>query len=350
MMKWNRIKAVACIGALGVAAPSAGLLDGLLGGGGGIQALHPVALGYNAKTQSNGGQSQVHLAPKSEGCVGNANGTFTATWGYANGNANPVSIPIGSANKFYPGSANLGQPTTFQPGTHHAVFTTPFSGSDLTWILDGRTASVRSCDCVAACPFHDSLVAEPWNTFDATRWEGDGDQVVQGGYFTIRPLAFSAFADLILPAPVSVEASAVVHFDQRFRFDYPLPMPINQSAAVYQVNKDDDGTFNDYAFVNIGYTALPENRLFVEILGADGGVGFDNYVETPITAAAQKFYDVDLQITANSYSVAVDGIVVNTVTLVNALPHIALFEVGVQRNLLGLEGFIDGTYVYKTCR
>jgi hypothetical protein len=88
----------------------------------------------------------------------------------------------------------------------------------------------------------------------------------------------------------------------------------------------------------------------VEIFGADGGVGFDNFVVTGIAAATDRTYQVDLRISNNAYAVAVDGTVVNTVALVNALPQIDLFEVGVQRNLLGLEGLLDATYIYKTCR
>jgi hypothetical protein len=343
------VKTIVLCGTVLATAPHAGLLGGLLGGGG-IQAIDPVGLGFDAKAQSNGGQGAAHVALNLESCLINANGTFTATWGYANGNPSPLLIPIGSSNKFYPGNQNQGQPASFQPGNHHNVFSTTFSGSTLTWIVAGLTASIQTCNCVPACPFHDSLLQEPWDSFNTARWQGDGDQQVQGGYFTIRPLAFSAFADWKNAAPVAVETNAVLHFDQRFRFDYPLPMPLNQSATLFSVNKDKDGTFTDYAYVNIGYTGLPNNRLFVEIFGADGGVGFDQYVETPIASEPQKFLDVDLRITSNAYEVAVDGMVVSTVTLVNALPQIDLFQAGVQRNLLGLEGSIDASYIYKTCK
>ncbi|HKP95874.1 MAG TPA: hypothetical protein VJ385_08970 [Fibrobacteria bacterium] len=328
----------------------AGLLGGLLGGGGGGQAIDPVGLGYNEKTQSNGGQGQQHVIPGVESCRDNGNGTYTATWGYFNMNNYSVTIPIGTGNKFYPGNADRGQPTTFLVGERHNVFTTTYSGTELTWILDGRTASVQSCNCTAACPFRDSLLVEGWDAFNAARWQGDGDQVVSGGYFTIRLLAFSAFADWLNPAPVPLEANVDLHLDQTFRFTYPLVQVMAQSAALYMVNKDKDGTFTDYAFVNIGYTGLPDNKFFVEIFGADGGVGFDQVVVTDIAAAPDKTFKVDLRISRNAYQVAVDGAVVNTVTLVNALPQIDLVEVGVQRNLVGLEGRIDATYIYKTCR
>jgi hypothetical protein len=120
----------------------------------------------------------------------------------------------------------------------------------------------------------------------------------------------------------------------------------------YEYSKGNSGGtgFVDYAFINIGYSELGSNRLFVEIFGADGGVGFDQYVVTDIPSAPDKTFKADLRITQNSYSVAVDGVVINTVSLVTPLPQIDLFAVGVQRNLVGLEGAIDASYIYKTCR
>ena len=329
----------------------AGLLGGLLGGGGGGgQAIDPVGLGYDAKTQSTGGQGRQAVIPKLEGCRANANGTYTAQWGYFNMNATSVSIPIGSLNKFYPGNANQGQPTTFLAGAKTNVFSTTYSGTELTWILDGHTASAQSCNCTVACPFQDSLVVEPWNTLNPAIWQADADAVVSGGYFTSQLLSFSAFADWINPAPVALETTSEIHFDQTIRFTYPLVQLMAQAGALYMVNKDKDGTFTDYAFVVIGYTGLGDNKLFVEIFGADGEVGFDQYVVTDIAATPDKTFKADLHITTNAYSVSIDGVVVNTVNLVTPLPRVDLFEVGVQRNLVGLTGSVDAAYIYKTCR
>lgn len=333
--------------------PAAGLLGGLLGGGGAgaSQGDDPIELGFDPKTQSqtSGGGGAYPVIPSLDGCRDNGNGTFTAWWGYYNGNNYSVSIPVGTNNKFHPGAYHQGQPTTFQPGNHDSAFSNTFSGTSLTWILNGRTASIQSCDCVAGCPFQDSLLQEPWNSFDPSKWEGDGDQWVTGGYFSIQPLAFSAFANYRNPEPVAIEPNAVLHFDQTFRLTYPLIQLFSQSAAVYSVSRDT--SFENYAFVNIGYTGgLVDNRLFVEIFGADGGVGFDQLVVTDIPAAPDQTYAVDLRITNGSYAVAVNGTVVNTVTLTTVLPQIGIFQVGVQRNLVGLEGRIDATSIYKTCQ
>lgn len=121
--------------------------------------------------------------------------------------------------------------------------------------------------------------------------------------------------------------------------------------SLVQETWDGDGTFENYAFVDIGYTGrLTDNRLYVEIFGADGGIGFDQLVITDIPASPDRTLAVDLQVSNGSYAVAVNGTVVNTVALTAPLPQIDLIQVGVQRNLAGLEGRIDGTFFYKTCR
>jgi len=332
---------------------SGGLLGGLLGGGsGGGEGDDPVELGYQAKTQGGGGgHGNLPVIPSMEGCTDNGDDTYTAWWGYFNKNAGTVSHPIGTRNKFLPAPSDRGQPTSFQSGNRDSVFSATFTSPSLTWVLDGRTASIHKEQCVSGCPFSDSLLRETWDGFDPSLWDGDGDQVVTGGYFTVHPLATSAYADYRNPAPITLEANAILHFSQTIRLTYPLVQLFTQSAAVYMVNRDGDGTFENYAFVDIGYTGgLTGNRLFVEIFGADGGVGFDQFVITDVPASQDQTLEIDLRITRNAYSVVVNGTVVNTVNLATPLDFIDLVQVGVQRNLVGLEGRIDGTYLYKTCQ
>ena len=58
-------------------------------------------------------------------------------------------MPIGPANHFSPGPANLGQGFDFFPGRQHGVIAVPFSGSALTWTFGTRrvTASSSSPAC-----------------------------------------------------------------------------------------------------------------------------------------------------------------------------------------------------------
>jgi hypothetical protein len=79
------------------------------------------------------------------GCVvANANGTFTASFGYNNPNAFAVTIPVGNDNKFTPTPQDRGQPTNFLPGRQVAVFSVTFSGGNLVWTLNGKTSTASS--------------------------------------------------------------------------------------------------------------------------------------------------------------------------------------------------------------
>jgi hypothetical protein len=79
-------------------------------------------------------------------CVeSNADGTYTAHFGYDNPNSFDVSIPIGGSNFFVPLPLDRGQPTLFVPGRQVDVFTVVFpTFSLLVWTLDGGTAIARS--------------------------------------------------------------------------------------------------------------------------------------------------------------------------------------------------------------
>lgn len=88
------------------------------------------------------------VSPVLECVVENADGTYTARFGYNNPNTEPVTIPIGpindqnqSRNRFTPPPINRGQPEVFQPGRHESVFRVRFDGSELVWTLDERTST-----------------------------------------------------------------------------------------------------------------------------------------------------------------------------------------------------------------
>src|SRR5262249_44413421 len=73
----------------------------------------------------------------------NADGTFTASFGYLNQNTVPVTVFNGADNKFFPDPQDRGQPTVFQPGRVQGAFKVQFNGSNLFWKL-GLRASVAS--------------------------------------------------------------------------------------------------------------------------------------------------------------------------------------------------------------
>jgi pimeloyl-ACP methyl ester carboxylesterase len=70
-------------------------------------------------------------------CVGLSGSTYTARFGYINYNGGAVSIPVGTDNMFSPGSADRGQPTTFQSGQVSSAAQVTFTGTSITWTLKG---------------------------------------------------------------------------------------------------------------------------------------------------------------------------------------------------------------------
>jgi hypothetical protein len=88
------------------------------------------------------------LKPILECVVKNTDGTLTGHFGYLNGNAFPVSVPVGSLNKFDSATATLnrGQPTVFQPGRTpyypNAAFKVVFPANEVrVWNLKGKTST-----------------------------------------------------------------------------------------------------------------------------------------------------------------------------------------------------------------
>jgi hypothetical protein len=97
------------------------------------------------------------LKPILECVSDNGNGTLTGHFGYINGNAFPVSVPVGNLNKFDSAAATLnrGQPVVFQPGRTpyypNAAFKVVFPATEVrVWNLKGRT-SAASNNPVSKC-------------------------------------------------------------------------------------------------------------------------------------------------------------------------------------------------------
>ena len=71
------------------------------------------------------------VSPVLECVAAQPDGTFVAWFGYRNPNASPVTLAVGTTNRFTPTPANRGQPTVFQPGRQVRVFTVAFPGTNL---------------------------------------------------------------------------------------------------------------------------------------------------------------------------------------------------------------------------
>jgi hypothetical protein len=89
----------------------------------------------------------------------NANGTYTARFGYDNSTGAAVTIPVGANNRFTPGNQNRGQTTVFQPGRVTNAFSVTFTrgqGNNLgVWHLrgpDGVSRPVNVMTTSISCP------------------------------------------------------------------------------------------------------------------------------------------------------------------------------------------------------
>jgi TonB family protein len=80
-------------------------------------------------------------------------GSFVAHFGYWNRSEGALDWEVGQSNRFLGSASDLGQPTKFAPGRSRpfpkAVFKVVSPGAELTWELDGQSASAtwdsRSC-------------------------------------------------------------------------------------------------------------------------------------------------------------------------------------------------------------
>lgn len=71
-------------------------------------------------------------------------GGYRAYFGYKNDNDHPVTVPIGTDNRFSPAPQARGQPTEFQPGRARNAFRVDSDGSNLVWTLQGHTSTATA--------------------------------------------------------------------------------------------------------------------------------------------------------------------------------------------------------------
>jgi hypothetical protein len=192
------------------------------------------------------------------------------------------------------------------------------------------------------------LFTENWDTFDSTRWRGDGDELVADGAFQAKPGANSSAADHIPPAAVPIESTGAVLFSNRMQLNSDQENNFAESGALFMINRSGNGSFNQYVFVNIGYTMAP-SMVFVEMFGSDNGQDFDQFEQTSLPYSQSQVFTVDLFARQNSYQVGIGSEMIDTVNLVNALSSLQLFEVGVQQNAGGLRGLVLATTLSQTC-
>ncbi|HET9220987.1 MAG TPA: S8 family peptidase [Roseiflexaceae bacterium] len=89
------------------------------------------------------------VRPILECVVANANGSFTAFFGYQSDNSAAVDIPAGPDNRFQPTPQYRGQPEAFLPGRVQNAFSVTFVGNSLVWTV--KTVTVTASQASPRC-------------------------------------------------------------------------------------------------------------------------------------------------------------------------------------------------------
>lgn len=121
---------------------------------------------------------------------GGGSSSGTAYFSYENEGYETVSIPTGPKNKLTPYQSGVSLPTTFLPGHIVNAFSVPFSGSNITWTLEGpdgiqRTATASTYG-TPRC--HDEPHGDVIPIIECVASE-DGVNVARFGYLNENPYA-----------------------------------------------------------------------------------------------------------------------------------------------------------------
>ena len=129
----------------------------------------------------------------------------------------PVHMPVGGENRFNRYREDLGQPTTFEPGTRRAAFAVVFDGLPLTWSLAGRQVTAWA-NYPIRCSSDAVVRIQP--ILECTLPDSNGTTIARFGYrndnaFNVAvPVRWQNF---FVPAPIQ-RGQPVVFAPGRHRF------------------------------------------------------------------------------------------------------------------------------------
>jgi hypothetical protein len=145
------------------------------------------------------------VRPILECVVENGPGNYTAHFGHLNENPDPVTIPVGSDNRFTPLPQDRGQTTDFPPGRSpffpNAAFQVDFNGSNLVWTLrspDGSTRTSTASSGSTRCP---EIPSEPFRQYS---------------------ICYSAYQQLGAPKPPKLVLQLLQDYFASRRFDFTV--------------------------------------------------------------------------------------------------------------------------------
>ena len=143
--------------------------------------------------------------------------SYVAIFGYEMEGTAPVHMPVGGENRFNRYREDLGQPTTFEPGTRRAAFAVVFDGLPLTWSLAGRQVTAWA-NYPIRCSSDAVVRIQP--ILECTLPDSNGTTIARFGYrndnaFNVAvPVRWQNF---FVPAPIQ-RGQPVVFAPGRHRF------------------------------------------------------------------------------------------------------------------------------------
>ena len=143
--------------------------------------------------------------------------SYVAIFGYEMEGTAPVHMPVGGENRFNRYREDLGQPTTFEPGTRQAAFAVVFDGLPLTWSLAGRQVTAWA-NYPIRCSSDAVVRIQP--ILECTLPDSNGTTIARFGYrndnaFNVAvPVRWQNF---FVPAPIQ-RGQPVVFAPGRHRF------------------------------------------------------------------------------------------------------------------------------------
>ncbi len=143
--------------------------------------------------------------------------SYVAIFGYEMRGTAPVHMPVGGENRFNRYREDLGQPTTFEPGTRRAAFAVVFDGLPLTWSLAGQQVTAWASYPIR-CSSDAVVRIQP--VLECTLPDGNGTTIARFGYRNDNPFNVAVpvrWQNFFVPAPIQ-RGQPVIFAPGRHRF------------------------------------------------------------------------------------------------------------------------------------
>ena len=248
--------------------------------------------GVTLGAQAAQAQAPLPLTPTLD-CVAvsgtGANQQFTAYFGYTNTGPVSIAFPVGDFNQVFPGSADEGQPTTFDIGAYPKVFTVTFDPaitSSVTWLLNGvaATATTASPQCAPGITVPASGVSATAATLNGVVIPGGTDTTyafeygttpAYGNSTTVTDAGSGDAAELVQAALTGLQPSTTYYY----RLDTTTSYTASIGGAFQATADGPQQTFTTLApagpaGMTLATTALPAGKAgtaYTATLSATGG-------------------------------------------------------------------------------